>query len=296
VEYVTECTTGALASRRPSGALSEPFTSLEIFPMQSSLETALADLAGRLEVVAKTAKAASAALKKATASAKVGQLRDLARSLAEGRSAAMRFAQEMEAADRSWTFELDPYMSGGGYLSELVEEAGRAGLSLFERDGRIYCFPMLVTLAPRDAAVLVNRKAERKVRPRELVRLLLARQKAPQKMNEQRLLDTLFEAYSLVGPKIRRDWTPELPGSGPVVPLLRIHKALTMLPGTERDYPPYEFARDILLLDRKPELRTRDGRRFALPAATATKGGPRLAVVDQNGAEKVYAGIRFDME
>jgi hypothetical protein len=94
-----------------------------------------------------------------------------------------------------------------------------------------------------------------------------------------------------------RDWTPEVGGNGPVVPLIQIYELLTLLPGSEREYPKEEFARDIHLLDRQPDLRTKDGRRFALPAATGTKvTGQRLTVVDQQGAEKIYVGIRFDKE
>jgi hypothetical protein len=79
--------------------------------------------------------------------------------------------------------------------------------------------------------------------------------------------------------------------------LIKIYEILTLLPGSEREYPKEEFARDIHLLDRQPDLRTKDGRRFALPAATATKvTGQRLTIVDHQGVEKIYAGIRFDKE
>ena len=141
----------------------------------------------------KAAKSALAELKKAQSSAKVGQLRDLSKSLAEGRNAAKRFAEEMASADSSWKFEVEPYFAEGGYLKELLQEAERAGLRLFERDGRLYCFPMLLTLSGKDMAVMVDRKPERRLRPRELVKVLLARQKRPQRFNEQKLLETLFE-------------------------------------------------------------------------------------------------------
>ncbi len=261
------------------------------------LEQALSALESQLAVASKDAKSALAALKKVQSSAKVGQLRDLTKALAEGRNAAKRFAEAMASADSSWKFEIEPYFSDGGYLNELLQEAKHADLKLFERDGRVYCFPMLLTLSGKDAAVMVDRKPERRLRPRELVRVLLARQKRPQRFNEQKLLETLFDTYCRLDRHILRDWTPKTPGNGPVVPLMAIYDLLTLLPGSEREYPKEEFVRDIHLLDRKPELRTNDARRFALPAATGTKNiGQRLTVVDQQGREKTYVSIRFDKD
>ena len=265
--------------------------------MGSSLEEELSALESQLAAASKAAKLALAELKKAQSGARVGQLRDVSRSLAEGRNAAKRFAEEMASADSSWKFEVEPSFTEGGYLKELLQEADRAGLKLFERDGRLYCFPMLLTLSAKDMAVMVDRKPERRLRPRELVRVLLERQKRPQRFNEQKLLDTLFDAYSRLDRRLLRDWTPEVRGNGPVVPLIQIYELLTLLPGSEREYPKEEFARDIHLLDRQPDLRTKDGRRFALPAATGTKvTGQRLIVVDHQGVEKIYVGIRFDKE
>jgi hypothetical protein len=241
--------------------------------MDISLEQELSALESHLVAASKAANSALVELKKAQSSAKVGRLRDLSKNLAEGRNAAKRFAEEMASADSSWKFEVEPYFAEGGYLKELLQEAERARLKLFERDGRLYCLP------------------------RELVRVLLARQKRPQRFNEQKLLETLFEAYCRLNSRILRNWTPELRGNGPVVPLIEIYELLTLLPGSEREYPKEEFARDIHLLDRQPDLRTKDGRRFALPAATGTKvTGRRLTVVDQQGVEKTYVGIRFDKE
>jgi len=76
-----------------------------------------------------------------------------------------------------------------------------------------------------------------------------------------------------------------------VVALNEIHDTLTLLPGT--DYPQEEFARDLLLLDRQPDLRTRSGERFEFPRGTTTKGVKPLIVYDEKGAERVYYGIRF---
>ncbi len=262
------------------------------------LEQALSALENELAVASKDAKSALAALKKVQRSARVGQLRDMTKALVDGRHAAKRFTDAMARADSSWTIEIEPYFAEGGYLKELLQEAERVGLKLFERDGRVYCFPMLLTLSGKDAAVMLDRKPEHRLRPRELVKVLLARQKRPQRFNEQKLLQTLFIAYCRLDSKqLLQGWTPAKSGPGPVVPLSEIYELLTLLPGSERDYPKEEFVRDIHLLDGKPDLRTKDGRRFALPAATGTKNvRQRMTVVDQEGNEKTYVSIRFDKE
>jgi hypothetical protein len=65
-----------------------------------------------------------------------------------------------------------------------------------------------------------------------------------------------------------------------------------LLPGS--DYPIEEFARDLLLLDRRPELRTQDGASFEFSGSTLSKGGmKRVVIFDENGLERVYIAIRF---
>ena len=77
-----------------------------------------------------------------------------------------------------------------------------------------------------------------------------------------------------------------------MVALADIHDTLTLLP--DADYPVEEFARDLLLLDRKPDLQTRDGSRFEFPASTLGKGRMRrLMVYDEDGRGRTYVGIRF---
>jgi hypothetical protein len=263
--------------------------------MDLTLERELTELEVKLEAAAKSAKSALSELKKATVSAKIGQIRDLNKGLAEARNAAKRFADDVAGADSSWKFDAEAYFANGGYLTELLREAESAGLSLFQQDGRVFCFPMLLTLSAKDIAVMIDRKPERRLRPRELVKLLSARQRRPQRLNEQKFLETLFDAYCFVARSNKSDWTRDTAGVGPVVSLLAIHELLTILPGVERDYPKEEFARDVHLLDRQPNLRTKDGRRLALPASTGTKNiGQRLTIIDQQGREVVYVGIRFD--
>src|SRR6516162_6831195 len=115
-------------------------------------------------------------------------------------------------------------------------------------------------------------------------------QKRPQRFRETQFLELLYRAWRrLAG----ANWHGT--GSGPVVGLADIHEILTLLPGT--DYPIEEFGRDLLLLDRRPDLRTRDGCRFEFPASTLSRGRmKRVSVYDERGGERTYIGIRFVKE
>ena len=103
------------------------------------------------------------------------------------------------------------------------------------------------------------------------------RRKGLSDSGRQAFLDLIWRAYRrLVG----REWNGTDPGR--VVALIDIHDTLTLLPGS--DYPQEEFARDLLLLDRRPDLRTRGGERFEFPHGTTTKGIKPLIVYDEQGS------------
>src|SRR5260370_23599650 len=177
-------------------------------------------------------------------------------------------------------------MADGRFLTDLQAAAAEQKLAMLERDGRIYCFPLLLRTDASQSAVRVGRKTERRIRPSELVRLLAKAQKRPQRFREEAFLDLVWRTYRrLVG----RDWNGADPGR--VIALIDIHDTLTLLPSS--DYPQEEFARALLLLDRRPGLRTRSGERFEFPRGTTTKGIKPLIVYDEQGIERVYYGMRF---
>ena len=65
--------------------------------MKASLEQALSELESRLATAARAAKTALGELKRAQGGAKLGQIRDLGKSLAEGRDAAGRLQYRYHA-------------------------------------------------------------------------------------------------------------------------------------------------------------------------------------------------------
>jgi hypothetical protein len=258
--------------------------------MVSGFEASLMALEARLEAVHKAGKAVVSAIARARSAAKLGRASDIARLLDD---IAKRIAEAGSAADGladCWQFDTSAYLADGRFLDDLKAAAAATGLELFEHDGRIYCFPLLLRVDPKAGAVKVGKRLERRIRPSELARLLAAVQKRPQRFREERFLDLLYRAWERLAGAA---W--EGRGAGPAISVADIHDTLTLLPGA--DYPAEEFARDLLLLDRRPDLRTRNGARFQFPASTLSKGAMRrLRVFDEEGVEHTYIGLRFVRE
>ena len=254
--------------------------------MGSDFEAELDRLDARLEKAQKAADSLVKSLKRTRRAARDGNVSDIVKGL---NALDARLADAQSAAgdlSGAWSFDTSAYMADGRFLADLQRAAGEKQLELFERDGRIYCFPLILRIEASQSAVRVGRKIERRLRPGELVRLLAALQKSPQRFRDDAFLDLIWRTYRrLVG----REWNGTDPGR--VVALTDIHDTLTLLPSA--DYPREEFARDLLLLDRHPDLRTRSGERFEFPHGTTTKGIRPLIVYDEQGAQRAYYGVRF---
>jgi hypothetical protein len=256
----------------------------------SDFEENLLALDIKLDEVQKLGKAVMATIGRTRAAVKVGRVDDIARGLG---AISQRIDETTAAAGRlanAWIFDASGYLTDGRFVDDLKQAAAEKGLVLFENNGRIYCFPLLLRIDPKEIGVRIGRTLERRIRPRELAELLARAQKRPLRFRETQFLDLLYRAWRrLAG----ANWHGT--GSGPVVGLADIYEILTLLPGT--DYPIEEFGRDLLLLDRRPDLRTRDGCRFEFPASTLSRGRmKRVSVYDERGGERVYIGIRFVKE
>ncbi len=254
--------------------------------MTSEFEAALTALDDRLEKAEKAAESLLGSLKRIRRAARVGNVADIVKGL----SGVNARVGDADAATRdlseAWRFDAPAYMADGRYLADLQAAAAEQNLAMFERDGRLYCFPLLLKIDSGQSAVRIGAKIERRIRPSELVRLLAKAQKSPQRFREQAFLELLWRAYRRL---VARDGNGA--AAGRVVALSEIHETLTLLPGS--DYPPAEFARDLLLLDRQPDLRTRSGERFEFPHGTTTKGIKPLIVYDERGTQRTYYGVRF---
>ena len=249
--------------------------------------------------------AAASALKSAADLAKLA--RQLQKAAKEGNIAAIKRAQgkldaalgdlRQAVADvlQSWPFEEgeeEQYLKEG-YAAELLRAAAEQDLEIHERDGQLISHPSIVRVLSRERAVRIDKKKVSAIRPHHLVGLLLQNQKKPIRHRPERFLESLYGVYSEL---VREEFPGGLVKSGPgrVVPLDRIYKLFTSLPGSGRDYTPTDFARDLYLLDTSGLTKTRKGATVSFPASTGTRGARGLfTFVGPDGRDVQYYGLRF---
>jgi hypothetical protein len=252
------------------------------------MESALSAAESAIIEAQKSADALVKALKRLRRAAGEGHLVELEKGLAAVGERGLEAAEAATALKQSWDFDAGSHLEGG-YSEELLAEAGRQGVNLFARDRRLYAFPLLLRIEPREGAVRIGKKLERRLRPKHFVKLLAALQKRPQRFREDRFLALLYDLYRQLA---EAEWRKIEKGPGPALSLAQLHDLLTLLPGT--DYPLEEFGRDLLLLDRRPDLRTKDGASFDFVASALARGSmKRITVYDEDGNERTYIAIRF---
>jgi hypothetical protein len=235
---------------------------------------------------AKKQAAAVAKLEKAVAQ---GNLRDVEKLRLAAQNAAANLA-EKAAACEPLNFDTAQYfMPEGGFVGELQDEAQRAGVNLSERDGVIFCYPVLLRPEPENSAVRIDKKLEFNVRPDVLAILLRRVQAQEPKAKSAQFIETLFEAYDLLRAGAKTgDYIDR--------PLTEIYRVLTLMPGAAKDYTLLDFTRDIYFLDTSGIGETKRGYRLSLPSSTASREGAkgkRLHFVTRHGDEKEYSTIKF---
>jgi hypothetical protein len=254
--------------------------------MTEAFEAALAATERGVDSALRSAGAATRELRKALVGARSGQVRDLRRALAAAESAANALVDEARAARAGFDFDEQSYLADGRYAKELLAMAATSGVTMFEEDERLLCYPSLVKVIPGDAAVEIDKTRERRLRPSVLVRLLGDRQGRAPRFKADAFLESLGSAYELV---VTRDGKK----ADAVVRLIDLWAVLTMLPGQAREYTKQEFARDLYLLDQAGATRTRAGRVLRWSASTGTKGTGVLTTVARGGQQQRYWGVSF---
>jgi hypothetical protein len=250
------------------------------------LEGALAATEERVDAALGAVAAVTRELRKAKTGAARGQVRDLRRALGAASGRIEEAARATGEAAESFDFDEREHLAAGGYVKELLAEASARGVRMFEADGQLLCYPSLVNVLPSDAAVEVDRRRERRLRPSVLVALLGAAQARPPRFRPEPFLESLATGYDLVR---SRDGARD----GSVVRLVDIWGVLTLLPGAQRDYARPEFARDLYLLDSSGVSTTRSGRVAGWHASTGTRGAGTLTTVARTGQQQRYWGISF---
>jgi hypothetical protein len=256
----------------------------------ASLEGALARTEAATDAALTAAAQLTRVLRRLRGAAAAGNLRDLRATLGSVAQAADRAHAAADTAASSWDLDEEAYIGSPRFTEELLATARAAGLQLFERDDRLYCYPVLVRVSPADRAVFVDRTRERRIRPSVLIEHLRDVQRRPPRFRSEAFLESLFRAYE----HLAKQRAPNFPDGGNPESLVAVYDLLTLMPGTAREYSRQEFARDIYLLDRSGVTTTRRGYVVSFPASTgARSGSTALRVVTESGQEKVYYGISF---
>ncbi len=251
------------------------------------LDSALGEYEGPVAAWLEAAKKQVAALQKLQKAVAAGSLRDIEK-LRQSARAAGETASERAQACGPLEFDARAYLSNGDFLSELAEAAGKAGAKVRERDGIIFCYPVLVRAEPEMAAVRIDKALETNLRPPVLAARLARLQSREPKARPEKFLETLLSAYELV--RARRALEDYID-----LPLTEIYEVLTLLPGSAGEYTLLDFTRDVYMLDASGVEESRKGFRFSLPASTVSRerSAKILFFVTRDGYEKQYAALKF---
>lgn len=252
----------------------------------TSFESALAAVQASAVGALKSATAVTRELRKARAAAASGQVRELRRALDTSAQLVGELGDVVREARAAYDFNEAAYLASGGYVKELLAAAAERGLSMYEEDERLLCYPSIVRVLPGDTAVEVDRRRERRIRPSVLIGLLAARQQRPPKFRYDQFLESLVRGYDLVVALAVKK-------PGTIVRLVDIWAVLTLLPGQAKEYTRPEFARDLYLLDRNGALQAKDGRVLRFHASSGTRTAGVLNTVAQSGQRQTYWGVSF---
>ncbi|MEC4679966.1 MAG: hypothetical protein VST67_04620 [Nitrospirota bacterium] len=281
--YVSESSTGVLEvveTDNPSSALFKT----------GSLEQALATIEEQAGELVKTTRQVMASFKKIKDAAKVGDLVKLRKFLEEGKSATLSLGCDFVKTQERFNFDEDSYLAGEAFRQELLSTAQQMGVNLYEHDGYLFSYPVLLKILHKERAVSIDRMRDSRLRPSVLVKRLKEVQNKPLRFKPNAFLEMLYTAYSLVVAGRGK----HLIGKGTVIPLLELYQLLTLLPWQASEYTRQEFGRDVYLLDKSGTITTKNAHRANFHGSTGVRDVSKtLTVIAQGGREKTYYGISF---
>ena len=259
-----------------------------------TLERACEETQRSIETSLKSVAKLTSVLKAGHKAAQAGDLNTLHKALEELETHLQIVRAETMNAAKSWTLsEADEVslFAEGGYVREFMTAAERAGLQASEQDGAIVCYPSLVKVDSARRCVFIDRKPYRNVRPSSLVAHLKAVQARPPKFKAAQFLESLYIAWDYAR-YLRAVGRP--PATD--VRVAHIYAALTIAPGSSKEYSKPEFGRDLYLLEQSGERVTKKGARVHFGRSTGTKTvGGAITVVAEDGRRVDYSSISFEV-
>ncbi len=256
----------------------------------NGLEKAILKTEADIEKTQKAANSVISSLKRFHRAVNTGSLREIKKTIESSEQAISTLQEQFSKTKDGWNFDAEKYITDKAYIREILHEAEISGLKIFEQDDRLYCYPLLILILPDELSVKIDKIKEKRLRPSTLVSHLKALQNKPIRFKPEKFLESLFSAYK----NLVRSRGDEQPIKEIVIPLIKIYKLLTLLPGIDKEYSLSEFARDIYILDRSGITSTKDGFFVSLPASTSTKELKNtIGVITDEGKEKKYYGISF---
>ena len=268
----------------------EPELEASLPSQTGSLEQALAEIEAQADDLVKTTKQVMASYKKIKDAAKVGDLVRLRKLLEEGKAATLGLGCDFVKTQEHLNFDEASYLAGKDFRQELLTTAQQMGVNLYEHDGMLFSYPVLLKILHNERAVSIDRVRENRLRPSVLVQRLKEVQNKPLRFKPKSFLEMLYTAYSIVVAGRGK----HLIGKGTVIPLLELYQLLTLLPWQASEYTRQEFGRDVYLLDKIGAITTKNSHRANFHASTGVRDVSKtLTVIAQGGREKTYYGISF---
>jgi hypothetical protein len=258
------------------------------------LESACEQTQRRIEIALKSVARLTGGLKAGQKAARDGDLAALHKALAELEGHLQVARTETLSAVQSWGLsneEEGEYFAEGWFTQELLSFGSSNGLKLTVEENTIVSYPSLIRLDPNRRCVLIDHKPYRNVRPSTLVAHLKAVQARPPRFKAAQFLESLYVAW---------DHARHLSASGrqpsDVVRSDHIYAALTIAPGSSKEYSKPEFGRDLYLLEQSGERVTRKGASVYFPRGTMTKSSAGvITVVGEDGRRVDYSSIGFEV-
>ena len=199
-------------------------------------------------------------------------------------------SQEKAGLCEKLDFDAQGYLSDEkGYLKELKAAAERAGVKIYQRDGVLYCYPVLITCDAESLAIQINKKRIFDLEPSRVAETLKKEQAKSPRTKDIQFLEALHKAYEFI--RLQKKGASNIS-----VPLAKLYKVLTLLPGARKDYTQLISRGMFIFLDISGVRETNSGCGWEFTASTSSRehSGSTIKFVDRGGNEKTYHSIIFD--